>query len=256
MKKYMIIILVWQIILHSSFAANNQDLCCWSKITAETLGAIKFIQMYNEIINSFFQSDKSKLEEFSNIDNSIYETVPSYLRHYFACLSNFYLGTLSEENKKLLKNYLEKAKDLCEKSIKENPTFAESRRLLSIIYGWMIDIKWYLAPFYGQNVDAQTRQAYILNRNSPMVMEAIGISLLYTPVIFGGDKKKAGEWFLKAYNSCGSCPEIQYWVATYYLEVNKRDKLCDFYSKHIDTFKLPAFDSINEKIRSVCLEAE
>ncbi len=248
--KNSVISLLIQFILFFPITLNSKDLCCWKKMTMETEDVGKFVQTYNVILTSFFHSDKEKLRELSSVN--AYKDVPTYLKYYFACLSNFYLGVLSENNRKLLEKYLENAKDLCEKSVENNPTFAESRRLLSVIYGWMIDIKWYLAPFYGQNVDAQVRRAYVLNDESPMVMEAIGISLLYTPVIFGGDKNKAGEWFLKAYNSCPSCPEIQYWLAIYYLETKKHNKLCSFYNRHTSTFQLPAFKSVGEKINSIC----
>ena len=236
---------IFTLLMASLLFCLEKDICCWKKISAESPEAQKFLNLYNEVINSAFNKEEKKLKRLS--ESKVYpKEVPEYLRYYFACLSSFYLGAINEKREELLKKYLERAKKLCERSVELNPNFSDSRRLLADIYGWMINIRWYLALFYGPSADTQLKNAYTLNEENPMVMLAIGRNLLYAPAIFGGDEEKAQEWFLKAYKTCPTCPEVKYWVAEYFYETKKFKKLCKFYQNNKKNFKFP------KKIREVC----
>ncbi len=145
---------------------------------------------------SLFISANAKAER-------IMEVTPSdhfYLTHYYIGYINWRLGIVvrgedTDENKDKAGEYLKKAQEHLEKSIELKEDFAESRLLLSSVYGNRIGLNAFLGMFLGSKASSEINQALELDSDNPRVHLEFARNQFFTPRMFGGSLERALEAF-------------------------------------------------------------
>lgn len=138
-----------------------------------------------------------------------------------------------KQDKGLAKNFLEKGLSVVEESIGFNDRFSDSYRLSGDIYGMLIDMKsaMVFGPIYGPKADKLIKKAQSLNPQNPDIYLAMGKSYLYTPVAFGGSKKKAINSFEKVLQLCPDYYQGYLWLGKAHLIRGENDKAMEFLQK-------------------------
>lgn len=78
-----------------------------------------------------------------------------------------------------------------EEAIKLEPTFADAHALLASLYGRKASGGMAAGMKYGGKSSSAMKRASTLAPNNPRILMLQGISLFYTPTMWGGDKEKA-----------------------------------------------------------------
>jgi len=75
---------------------------------------------------------------------------------------------------------------------------AENTLVLADVYGKLASLKTIKVLYYGSRSKSFLKQAFNLSPRSPKNHLIAGIEIMWTPVIFGGSKKRAREFLDKA----------------------------------------------------------
>jgi len=166
------------------------------------------------------------------------KTQPEFLYYYFLArnyinFANLYEQTQDKEN---IKRYLEEALSLSRKSIEHKKDFSDTHRLLSDIYGRLIPLKnpAIYGMLYGPRANKEVELAIKLNPQNPEAYLSRGTSYFFTPVVFGGNKKKALEYFEKAVSVCPDYYMSYMWIGIWYLKRGEKDKAKWYFKKSLE----------------------
>ena len=118
---------------------------------------------------------------------------PGKLAVYYQAYTNYRLGELRFEDKKLGKKHLNRCIDLLKPLVSENPQFGEAYSLLATCYG--VSAPYYMLRAATRGIAANSAQEKAMQAapDNPRVILAEGISLYFRPSAFGGDKDKAAQ---------------------------------------------------------------
>jgi tetratricopeptide (TPR) repeat protein len=105
---------------------------------------------------------------------------------------------MSMEQKKRAKKYVLKAEVNAKKMLKHDPKWARVHALLGAIYGFKAGQAPYKAPILGIRAMKELNKAFDLDPTDPHIWMEKGNVDLYKPAIFGGNKRDAILYYLKA----------------------------------------------------------
>ena len=163
-------------------------------------------------------------------------------------LNSYRISTIAYDDKEMSEKYIESAKEIIQKSIKDKDDFAESHALFSSILGIEIDFKPQLGMMNGIQSGKEIEQAKKLAPENPRVYMIEGTGKLYTPAMFGGGVDKAISLFEKAaelfkkegdkgiYPDWGK-DEVYVWLGNAYKEKKEDSTATIFYKKALDSVK-------------------
>jgi len=106
---------------------------------------------------------------------------------------------------------LDDAVEQLERAMKLEPAFAEAHGLLSSIYGAQISKNPDLGATLGMAFGEVLGRALSLDPNSPRLLMARGVSLMHTPVEYGGDPKQGETVLRQALESFAKEPAGKAW---------------------------------------------
>ena len=105
---------------------------------------------------------------------------------------------IGQHNKDRAKTYITKADVYLDKLLEKYPNNAQLHSLKGAFYGYKISLAAYKAPFLGPKSLEHIEKSIKLDPAEPMGYIEKGNSLQYRPVVFGGDKIEALEYYRKA----------------------------------------------------------
>ncbi|WP_185154348.1 lipopolysaccharide assembly protein LapB [Fulvivirga sp. M361] len=150
-------------------------------------------------------------------------------------------ASLIDQDEDLFDAYLETTKDNLEKLISSEHEPGNSRALLSSIYGMEMSYSSWKGMFLGAKSSKNMEKALKIAPNSPMVWQIRGISKLFTPSMFGGDKQEALTALKKAielYEGASPLPQSNWryidayaWLGQCYQKLEKTEEARSTYHK-------------------------
>ena len=112
-----------------------------------------------------------------------------------------YIGYLiGIKNSSEARKYLKIAERNVEKILSQNSNNHDALAIKGSLYAYHIALSPYKAPFLGPQSMNLIDEAYKTGSNSPQVLIEKGNAAHYAPSLFGGDPKKATEYYQKAAN--------------------------------------------------------
>ncbi len=105
---------------------------------------------------------------------------------------------MSTKKKQQAKEYVHKAEKNADKMLSYNNDWARAHALKGAIYGFKAGQTPYMAPIFGSRAIREIAIAFELDPGDPHIWMEKGNIDLYKPAIFGGDKKDAIKYYLKA----------------------------------------------------------
>jgi len=120
-----------------------------------------------------------------------------WLVRYYLGYADYRLSAM-EDKTEVAQRYLEDGISQVKGSLELKDDFAESRALLSSLYGMEIGFKPYLAMTNGIRAGKEIGRAHTLDPDNPRVYLVDAIGTLYRPRMFGGGTKNAFEKLAKA----------------------------------------------------------
>jgi tetratricopeptide (TPR) repeat protein len=143
----------------------------------------------DQLDQAVFGGDGEQLESLAES----FAAKPGNLAVYYQAYTNYRLGELRFEDKKLGKKYLNRCIDLLKPLVKKDPQFGEAHSLLATCYG--VSAPFYMLRAATRGIAANSAQERAMQAapDNPRVILADGISLYFRPSAFGGDKAKAAQ---------------------------------------------------------------
>lgn len=120
--------------------------------------------------------------------------------YYYISLADYRLSTyfISTWNREKAERFIKEGISYLEKATKVAPFFSEAYALYASILGFKINLKPEEAMFLGMEIEKYFGLALAKSPENPRVNLLRGISLLYTPEMFGGGAKNAIKFLEKA----------------------------------------------------------
>lgn len=133
--------------------------------------------------------------------------IEPHLIHYYLAYADYRLAIfyMAGENKKNTGYYIDEAIEHLKESIRLKNDWAESRALLSALYGNKIGIKPELSNTLGPKAGIEIEAARRIEPENPRVWLIKGISANFTPKLFGGGKDEAIKDLTKAIELFETC---------------------------------------------------
>jgi len=146
-----------------------------------------------------------------------------YIR--LALLEDWMCEALEANNKQnLIKGTAESGVAAAEKAVRLNPKSSQAHQLLADLLGQLAPNVMGGGMKYGQRSTDEADKAIALDPKNPDAYITRGISYLYTPAAFGGNKAKALEFFSKAVQLDPQLDTARIWLALYHLDAEKFDE--------------------------------
>ena len=162
--------------------------------------------------------------EIENAEGSASETksFEAYLR--LALLQDWMCEAAEAGNdKQLQKHAAEAGVAAAEVAIRLNPDSSQAHQLLADLLGQLAPLVMGGGMKYGQRSTNEADRAIELDPENADAYVTRGISYLYTPEAFGGDKKKAVDCFTRAVHLAPGLDTPHIWLALFNLEAEKFD---------------------------------
>lgn len=115
-------------------------------------------------------------------------------------------ATMADQDEEAFDMYYDDAVDLLEELVEQDEYSAQSKALLSSLYGLSIAYDGWKGMFLGSKASGLASEAYQAAPEDPLVLRMYASNKFYTPESFGGDRKEALEVCkksVKAYESSG-----------------------------------------------------
>jgi tetratricopeptide (TPR) repeat protein len=174
---------------------------------ARDLGDVKVLQ--TEITKT-----EKKAAETKSFDD--------YLR--LALLHNYMCEAAESSNaREMVKEAAQSGVAAAEIAVKLNPNSSRAHQLLADLLGQLAPNVTGGGMKYGQRSTDEADKAIELDPKNGEAYVTRAISYLYTPEAFGGDKRKAFEFFSKAKELDPQADSPHIWLALFYLEADKMD---------------------------------
>lgn len=163
---------------------------------------------------------------------------PRFLYYYLLARVHCSFANLGEQfqDKEKVKRSLEEALVVCKEAIRYNRDFSDSHRLLSDIYGRLIPFKNLMiyGMLYGGRSKKEAELALRLNPKNPEAYLARGRGYFFTPVGFGGNKKKALEYFKEAVKVCPNYYMGYMWIGLWYSDRGREEEAKEAFKKVLE----------------------
>lgn len=152
-------------------------------------------------------------------------------------------ATMIDQDEDLFGEHVGETKDNIDKLIEEDYEVAEAKALLSSVYGFEMAYSSWKGMFLGPKSSSAIESALKLNNESPLVWMVQANSKLFTPAMFGGDKKEAVEAFEKSvllFEEQGSTSnnwrylDALAWLGQAYSKIDEYDKARAVYNKALE----------------------
>lgn len=191
MKKLLVISLV---LLSVSFCLAKEDFGTYKDAILELKEELK--QADTAWKESLFVSANAKAERILGVTPSDH----LFLTNYYIGYINWRLGIVvqgdeSDESKDKAGEYFKKSQEHLEESIRLKEDFAESKLLLSSVYGNRIGLNAFLGMFLGSKASSQISEALELEPDNPRVHLEFARNQFFTPKMFGGSLERSLEAF-------------------------------------------------------------
>ena len=163
--------------------------------------------------------------EIENAEKSVKETkaLEAYLR--LALLQDWMCEAAEAgKDKQLQRHAAEAGVAAAEAAIRINPASSQAHQLLADLLGQLAPLVMGGGMKYGQRSTNEADKAIELDPKNADAYITRGISYLYTPEAFGGDKKKAVECFTKALHLAPELDTPHIWLALFNLEAGSFDE--------------------------------
>ena len=149
---------------------------------------------------AYLTNNKSLWKQLVSKQQDNYQKVKTNENLYHLLLAQHGLlgATMADQDEDLFDDHHKKAKDNIEELIEADYQVANSKAILSAIYGWEMAYSSYKGMFLGGKSSKNIQEATKLDPSSPLVWQVYGSSKLFTPAMFGGDIKLALSSFKKA----------------------------------------------------------
>jgi tetratricopeptide (TPR) repeat protein len=162
-------------------------------------GEQAFRQVQSQIEALYFSYDAESKQTLLKATATMIEQHPgAWQPDYYAALVNIQLGNLVRVNDhKAAYRYYRNALHHIHAAHARFPN-AENTLVLADVYGKLASLKTIKVLYYGSRSKSFLKQAFKLSPRSPKNHLIAGIEIMWTPVIFGGSKKRAREFLDKA----------------------------------------------------------
>jgi Tfp pilus assembly protein PilF len=141
-----------------------------------------------------------------------------------ALLDDWMCEALEANNKQsLVKETAEAGVAAAEKAVSLNAGSSQAHQLLADLLGQLAPNVMGGGMKYGQRSTDEADKAIGLDPKNAEAYITRGISYLYTPEGFGGNKKKAAEFFTRAVQLAPLTDTAHVWLALYHLDAEKFD---------------------------------
>ncbi|MGD1961526.1 MAG: tetratricopeptide repeat protein [Fulvivirga sp.] len=165
-------------------------------------------------------------------------------------------GTMTDQDEDLFDDYFKKAKGHLEELIDNGYREANSRALLSSIYGWEMGYSPWKGMFLGGKSSSNIEKATKVDGSSAIVWQIFGNSKLFTPRAFGGSISEAVEAYEKSVKLYEANPALtksnwRYldalaWLGQAYEQNNQLDEARKTYEKALEVE--PGFGWVKYKL--------
>lgn len=129
----------------------------------------------------------------------------------------------SSNNREMVKTAAEAGVAAAESAVKLNPNSSQAHQLLADLLGQLAPHVTGGGMKYGQRSSNEADKAIELDPENADAYVTRGISYLYTPEAFGGNKQKALEFFSKAKALAPQADSPRIWLSLFHLEIGKLD---------------------------------
>ena len=137
-------------------------------------------------------------------------------------------------------DFLEKTLSVLEDSLNKGVEFSDIYRLAGDSYGWLIDMKapiigpLFFGPVYGPKSNRLLARAMKMNDQNPEAHLAVGRNSLYTPALFGGNKKNAVASFQMAIEICPQYYQGHIWLGEASLMLKQKEVAIKAFQKALE----------------------
>lgn len=135
-------------------------------------------------------SERDKQYQKSESEDDLYDLV--------AAQHGLLSVTMKDQDEELFDKYIDQTKDNLNALIENNFKVAESKALLSSVYGLEMGYSSWKGIYLGSKSSSLIEDAMSLNKTSSIVWQVRASSKLFTPAMFGGDEQEAVVAFEKA----------------------------------------------------------
>lgn len=152
-------------------------------------------------------------------------------------------ATMVDQDEDLFDQHVDNVKDNIDKLIEEGYEVAEAKAILSSVYGFEMAYSSWKGMFLGPKSSSAIESALELNDKSPIVWKLYAHSKLFTPAMFGGDKKEAVEAFEKsvslfeeqdAFGQNWRYLDALAWLGQAYSKIDEYEKARAVYNKALE----------------------
>lgn len=159
---------------------------------------------------AYLTTNKSLWKELVKKSQDKFDANKSYKNRYELVLAQHGLlnSTMTDQDEDLFDDYFKKTKNHLDELIDNGYQVANSRALLSAIYGWEMGYSSWKAMFLGGKSNNNIEKATKADDSSPIVWQVYGSSKLFTPKTFGGSITKAIEAYEKSVALYESNPQL------------------------------------------------
>jgi tetratricopeptide (TPR) repeat protein len=164
------------------------------------------------------QTEITKTEKKAAETNSFEDYIRLALLHNYMCEA-----AESSNARKMVKEAAQSGVAAAEIAVKLNPNSSRAHQLLADLLGQLAPNVTGGGMKYGQRSTDEADKAIELDPKNGEAYVTRAISYLYTPEAFGGDKRKAFEFFSKAKELDPQADSPHIWLALFYLEADKMD---------------------------------
>ncbi|MFZ5569850.1 MAG: hypothetical protein ACOZF0_05575 [Thermodesulfobacteriota bacterium] len=166
---------------------------------ARSIADSDFFELKTRIEANYFSYDE---EVIRSLLNQALEQIKQYPAdwhpRYYAGLINIQLGNIARAHdiEAAHRHYLKALAHL--QAAHEWSPIAENTVVLADVYGKLASLKTLKMLYYGSKSKSYLMDAFKMSEHSPKNYLLAGIESMWTPMIFGGSKKRAREFLSKA----------------------------------------------------------
>jgi tetratricopeptide (TPR) repeat protein len=165
------------------------------------------------------QTEITKAQEKAAATKSFDDYIRLAVLHNFMCEA-----AESSNNRQMVKGAAQAGVAAAEIAVKLNPNSSRAHQLLADLLGQLAPNVTGGGMKYGQRSTDEADKAIELDPKNSEAYVTRGISYLYTPEAFGGNKQKALEFFSKAADFDPQADTPHIWLALFHLEAGRMDE--------------------------------
>jgi len=211
-------------------------------VSSQTIAQSNLIEMeYGAYLKVSKTLWKTVVEKRENAYSKSKE--PSDLFKLASAQHGLLAATMADKDEDLFNKYLDDTKENLEELIDMEFNTAESKALLSAVYGLEMGYSSWKGIYLGSKSSGLIDNALNKDKNSPIVWLVYANSKLFTPAMFGGDKKEAIKAYAKAVSLFENENEHQNnwryldalaWLGQAYEQTEQPDKAREVYEKALE----------------------